>query len=463
MTADHIAAAGAWMLSFMYIYYGGIPMHGRNNISVGKNGNLYLGKVDLATLAEKYGTPLYVMDEDYMRDKCAQYLNAFKSRYEDVEVLFASKAFLMKAMAALIKQEGLSIDVVSGSELACALSAGMSADRIHFHGNNKSPDEIKAGLVAGIGRFIVDNFDELELLDRTAAGMGKTASIMLRIAPGVEAHTHKYIQTGQTDSKFGLGIADGRADRAVDMALSMKNVKLEGFHCHIGSQIFDIEAYKLAAEKMIAFAAKTAKRTGFVYKELNLGGGLGVRYTEKDEPSNVDSLAEAICSTVKKESKKHGLPLPKLMVEPGRSIVGEAGITLYTIGAIKDIPGIRTYASVDGGMTDNPRVALYQAEYDAIVVNKAGKKPEKLYSIAGNACESGDMLIWDISLPQLQSGDTLAVLTTGAYNYIMSSHYNMHPKPPVVFVKGKKAQLVARRETYMDIMKPQLLPKRFRK
>lgn len=437
-------------------------MHGRSNISVGKNGNLFLGKVDLAGLARKFGTPLYVMDEDDMRDRCRQYLKAFRSRYEDVEVLFASKSFLMRAMVALVRQEGLSIDVVSGSELACALSAGMSPERIHFHGNNKGASEIEAGLKAGIGRFIVDNLDELELLDRISRSMGKVAGIMLRLAPGVEAHTHKYIQTGQTDSKFGLGISDGRADRAVDLALSMKNVKLEGFHCHIGSQIFDIAAYKLAAEKMIAFAAATANRTGFVYKELNLGGGLGVRYTEKDSPASVEDLAEVICTTVKKESKGNGLPLPKLMVEPGRSIVGEAGVTLYTVGAIKDIPGVRTYASVDGGMTDNPRVALYQAEYDAIVANKAGEEPSRLYSIAGNACESGDMLIWNIRLPELESGDTLAVLTTGAYNYIMSSHYNMHPKPPVAFVRGGHAQLVARRETYKDIMRPQLLPKRFR-
>ncbi|HOG52325.1 MAG TPA: diaminopimelate decarboxylase, partial [Bacillota bacterium] len=316
---------------------------------------------------------------------------------------------------------------------------------------------------AGIGRFIVDNFDELELLDRLAGEAGKKAHIMLRLAPGVEAHTHKYIQTGQTDSKFGLAIADGRADAALDLALSLKNVKLHGFHCHIGSQIFDIEAYRLAAEKMVGFAASAQKRTGFLCEELNLGGGLGVRYTEKDSPRSIDELAEVICSAVKSESKRHGLKLPKLMVEPGRSIVGEAGLTLYTIGAIKDVPGIRTYASVDGGMTDNPRVALYQAEYDAIVANKARQKATRLYTIAGNACESGDMLIWDIKLPELEAGDLLAVLTTGAYNYSMSSHYNMHAKPPVVFVRGGRAQVVVRGETYKDIMRPQLLPERFRK
>ena len=437
-------------------------MHKRDNLRSGRDGHLKLNKVDLVGLAEKYGTPLYVMDEDYMRSQCRRYLEAFKSRYENSEVLFASKAFLMKAMAALVRQEGLSIDVVSGSELALALASGMKPENIHFHGNNKSAEEIAQGLRAGIGRFIVDNFDELDLMDGLAAKAGVKAHIMLRLAPGVEAHTHKYIQTGQTDSKFGLGISDGRADKAVDMALSKKNVVLHGFHCHIGSQIFDIEAYRLAVQKMVAFAAATQKRTGFACEELNLGGGLGVRYTEKDEPSTIEQLADVICSTVKAETAKHQMPLPKLMVEPGRSIVGEAGITLYTVGAIKNIPGVRTYASVDGGMTDNPRVALYQAEYDAIVANKANKKPSKLYSIAGNACESGDMLIWNINLPELEAGDTLAVLTTGAYNYIMSSHYNMHPKPPVVFVRGGRAQLVARRETYADIMRPQLMPKRFK-
>ena len=437
-------------------------MHRRDNLRSGRDGHLKLNKVDLVALAGKYGTPLYVMDEDYMRSQCRRYLEAFKSRYENTEVLFASKAFLMKAMAALVRQEGLSIDVVSGSELALALSSGMKPENIHFHGNNKSAEEITQGLKAGIGRFIVDNFDELDLMDGLAGKAGVKAHIMLRLAPGVEAHTHKYIQTGQTDSKFGLGIADGRADEALDMALSKKNIALHGFHCHIGSQIFDIEAYRLAVQKMVAFAAQAKKRTGFVMKELNLGGGLGVRYTEKDEPSSIEQLAEVITSTVKAEVAKHKMPLPKLMVEPGRSIVGEAGITLYTVGAIKEIPGIRTYASVDGGMTDNPRVALYQAEYDAIVANKANRKPSKLYSIAGNACESGDMLIWNINLPELEAGDTLAVLTTGAYNYIMSSHYNMHPKPPVVFVRGGRAQLVARRETYADIMRPQLMPKRFK-
>jgi len=456
-----LAGTHPGMLSFQYIYVeGGILMHGRSNVKAGRNGSLKLGKVSLTKLAAKFGTPLYIMDEDYMRGQCREYLRAFRSRIAGTEVLYASKAFLTRAMAALVRQEGLSIDVVSGNELECALSAGFDPKNVHFHGNNKTPSEIRKGLDVGIGRFIVDNFDELQLIDDTAAALGKKADILLRLAPGVEAHTHKYIQTGQTDSKFGLGIADGRADKAVDMALGLRNIKLHGFHCHIGSQIFDIDAYKLAAESMIGFAAEVKKRTGFVYKELNLGGGLGVRYVEKDKPKSIDQLAELICSTVEAESKKHGLKVPKLMVEPGRSIVGEAGVTLYTIGAIKEIPGIRTYASVDGGMTDNPRVALYQAEYDAIVANKAKDKPERLYTIAGNACESGDMLIWDIKLPELKAGDLLAVLTTGAYNYSMSSHYNMHAKPPVVFVRGGRAQLVVRGETAKDIMKPQLLPKR---
>ncbi len=297
-------------------------MHGRANIKAGRDGSLKLGKVSLVKLAAKYGTPLYVMDEDYMRGQCREYLRAFRSRIAGTEVLFASKAFLTRAMAALVRQEGLSIDVVSGNELECALSAGFDPGNVHFHGNNKTPSEIRRGLEVGIGRFIVDNFDELELIAGTASALGKKADIMLRLAPGVEAHTHKYIQTGQTDSKFGLGIADGRADRAVDMALGLPDVRLHGLHCHIGSQIFDIEAYKLAAENMIAFAASVKERTGFVYEELNLGGGLGVRYVEKDRPSSIDQLAELVCSTVVSESKKHGLKVPKLMVEPGRSIVG---------------------------------------------------------------------------------------------------------------------------------------------
>lgn len=437
-------------------------MHGRNNIRAGRDGSLRLGKVDLPGLAARYGTPLYVMDEDFMRARCMEYLRAFRSRIENTEVLYASKAFMTLAMAALVRQEGLSIDVVSGNELICAMSSGFTPDKIHFHGNNKTPSEIKQGVDASIGRFVVDNFDELELLDRTAKQAGKVADILLRLAPGVEAHTHKYIQTGQTDSKFGLAIADGRADQATDMALKCANVRLRGFHCHIGSQIFDITAYRLAAEKMVAFAASVHKRTGFMYEELNLGGGLGVRYKEKDAPASIDQLAELICSTVRAESQRQGMPLPKLMVEPGRSIVGEAGVTLYTVGSIKQIPGVRTYASVDGGMTDNPRVALYQAEYDAIVANKAKAKPDRLYSIAGNACESGDMLIWDIKLPELEAGDVLAVLTTGAYNYSMASHYNMHAKPPIVFVRGGRAQVVVRGETWKDIMGPQLLPKRLK-
>jgi diaminopimelate decarboxylase len=434
-------------------------MHKRDNLRSGRGGHLKLNKVDLVGLAQKYGTPLYVMDEDYMRSQCRRYLEAFRSRYENTEVLFASKAFLMKTMAALVRQEGLSIDVVSGSELALALSSGMKPENIHFHGNNKSAEEIAQGLKAGIGRFIVDNFDELDLMDELAGKAGAKADIMLRLAPGVEAHTHKYIQTGQTDSKFGLGIADGRADKALDMALTKKNIVLHGFHCHIGSQIFDIEAYRLAAEKMVAFAAATRKRTGFVMKELNLGGGLGVRYTEKDEPSTIEQLAEVICSTVKAEAAKHKMPLPKLMVEPGRSIVGEAGITLYTVGAIKDIPGVRTYVCVDGGMGDNIRPAIYDAKYEALLANRAGAPNLKKVTVAGKYCESGDILIRDIEMPEIKSGDVLAIPVCGAYCIPMSSNYNMVPHPAIVMVNEGKARLIRRRQKYTDLMKYDVMGK----
>ncbi len=430
------------------------------NTTINKKNHLEAAGTDLVELAGVFGTPLYVMDEGLIRKNCAAYRDGFKAEYPKSEVVFAGKAFLNKAMCCLIQEEGLSLDVASGGEMYTALKVDFPPEKIYFHGNNKTPEEIKMALEAGVGRIIVDSLDELDLLNSIAKKMNLTAAIYLRVKPGVEAHTHEYIQTGQLDSKFGLGLSDGQALAFVKKTHHLKNVALKGIHCHIGSQVFDLKPFSLAASLMMDFIKEIKDSIGVTLGELDLGGGFGIRYTEDDNPPLLKDYLSLVARTVKKKAAEHGLPLPKLLVEPGRSIVGEAGITLYTVGTVKNLPGIRKYVAVDGGMMDNLRPALYQAKYTAVVANKAGDPPAEVVTIAGKACESGDILIKDIALPSLQRGDIVAVLSTGAYHYSMANNYNRFGRPAVVFISGGRPELVVKRESYEDIVQNDLIPLR---
>ena len=435
-----------------------MKLHG--TMKINNRGHLTIGGCDTVELARRFGTPLYVMDEQHIRDICREYDRSFPAKYPNTEVIYASKAFMTMAMAVIIGQEKLGLDVVSGGELYTALKTGFPPERIYFHGNNKSPEEIKMALEAGIGRFVVDNFYELDILNNLAGQAGRKAAILLRIQPGVEAHTHKYIKTGQIDSKFGMAIATGQALKIIKAAVSADHVNLMGLHCHIGSQIFGIDSFRHTAGVMMEFIRHVKNETGTEIAELNLGGGFGIYYDEGDEPAPVSEFAETIMRTVAEYSCKMGVSAPKIIIEPGRAIVGTAGTTLYTIGSIKKIPGIRTYVAVDGGMTDNPRHALYQARYEAMIANKANAPDKEIVSITGKCCESGDMLIWDICLPEMASGDILVVSSTGAYNYSMSSNYNRLPRPAVVLVKDGQADVIVARETYDDLVRNDIIPAR---
>lgn len=394
-------------------------------------GHLEIGGCDSVALASEFGTPLYVLDEADFRQNCREYYNSFTVKY-GAQVIYACKTLLNLAVCRMVDEEGLGLDVVSGGELFTALAAGFPSERIYFHGNNKSPAELSMALEADLKRIVVDNTCELELLNRLALAAGKKAAVILRVTPGVEAHTHEYIKTGQIDSKFGLVIENGQALAGVKRALDMGGIVLKGLHCHIGSQIFELSSYAHTADIMMSFINQVYEKTGVFMEELDLGGGLGVYYTEGDQPRPIREYAEVVVNAVHTRALDFSLPVSKIIVEPGRSISGTAGSTLYTIGAIKEIPGIRKYIAVDGGMGDNPRPALYQSRYEACIANKAGDTPAESVSVAGKCCESGDMLIWDIRLPAAAPGDILAVSCTGAYNYAMSMNYNRLPRPAMV-------------------------------
>ncbi len=434
-------------------------LHGTSRIN--EKGHLEIGGLDTTDLVSRYGTPLYVYDETMIRQTIREYKQAFATAGLRHQIAFASKAFCCLAMCRLIDEEGLALDVVSSGELVTALEAGFPAERIHFHGNNKTPFEIEQALNAGIGEYVVDNFHELRLLGAMASEKGMTANILLRLTPGVEAHTHEYISTGQEDSKFGFDMTSDMAERAVRAALNTEGVRLIGLHSHIGSQIFETEGFAVAVEIVSKFYGECVRNFGaeHLYK-LNVGGGFGIRYTEKDTPLPASHYVEAIASAVQGAFDQLGLAYPEIVIEPGRSIVGAAGTTLYTIGSTKDIPGVRKYVSVNGGMTDNPRPALYQAQYEAMLANRASEASEEIVSIAGKACESGDMLIWDVALPKVQADDILAVSCTGAYGYSMASNYNRIARPAVVFVQNGQADLVIRRESDRDLLSHDLIPAR---
>lgn len=414
-------------------------------------------------LAREFGTPLYVLDEQFLRDNCRQYRRAFMERYDKALVIYASKALATTAVFRIIEEEGLGLDVVSGGEIFTALEAGFPMEKVYFHGNNKSPQELRLALEVGVGRIVVDNLYEMELLNVIALEMGKKADILIRITPGIEAHTHDYIRTGQIDSKFGLVLSNGQAMEGVKKALTLPGLNFLGVHCHIGSQIFELESYQHAAEVMMDFIRQIKDETDVTVQELNLGGGFGIYYAAGDRPASVEAYAYMVMEAVHRKAEELRLPVPLVIVEPGRSIVGPAGITLYTVGAIKEIPGVRKYVAVDGGMGDNPRPALYQARYEAMLANKAAERPVELVSIAGKCCESGDMLIWDITLPPVEPGDILAVACTGAYNYSMASNYNRLPRPAMVLVKDGQADLIVRRESYEDLVRNDVIPPRLQK
>lgn len=427
-------------------------------LSANENNHLVIGGCDTTELAKTYGTPLYVMDEAEIIKNCKLYQESL-NRYYDGNglVLYASKAFSCVYMCKLMNRLGMGLDVVSGGELYTALTAGFDMKRVYFHGNNKTDSELEMAVEHHVGTVVVDNVDELERLNRIASQKNATVRIMFRIKPGIDAHTHSFIQTGQIDSKFGVALENGEAFEAYRRALDYPHLKVVGVHCHIGSQIFDLEPFQLAAKVMMNFIGDLHEKLHIEIEELNLGGGYGIKYTEEDTPINYDAYIRAVSEVVKDTARARGVKQPKIMMEPGRSIVAPAGITLYTVGGVKEIQNVRTYVSVDGGMIDNPRYILYESEYDAVLANKATAPREKTVTIAGKCCESGDLLIKDIKMPQISVGDTLAVLATGAYNYSMASHYNRIPNPPVIMVKDGIAKEVVRRERYEDVLRNDVL------
>ncbi len=422
-----------------------------------ENNNLTIGGVNTVALAKEYGTPLYVLDENTIRNNCKAYVSSMEKHYGgNGRILFASKAMCISELCRIVNSENLGLDVVSGGEMYTACKSGFPMDKVYFHGNNKTVDEIKMALDFGVGRFVVDNENELETISRLAKERNITANVIFRIKPGIDAHTHDFVRTGQIDSKFGVALETGEAIEIIKKALETDNINYCGVHCHIASQVFEAQPFCEAAEVMMNFIKEIKDTCGVETDELNLGGGFGVAYTDKDSPIEYDKYMEAVSDIIHKKAEELGVLLPFILMEPGRSIVADAGITLYTIGNVKEIPNIRTYVSVDGGMADNPRYIMYQAEYTFTVANKASEEKTETVTIAGKCCESGDLLGEHIKLQKASAGDILAVLTTGAYNYSMASHYNRIPNPAVVMVRDGVSRVVVKRESYDDIIKNDL-------
>lgn len=423
-------------------------------LNVNEKGHLEIGGCDTIDLAEKYGTPLYVVDENEIRKNCRAFVKSIEDNYNGHgTVAYASKAFSCMEMYRICKQENMSIDTVSAGEIYTALKAGFPAERIFFHGNNKTLDEIEFALDNNVGRIVVDNLTELEKIEKAAKKRNITAKIMFRIKPGIDAHTHSFIRTGQIDSKFGLALENGEAMVGVKRALALKNVELCGLHCHIGSQIFDISPFELAAEVMMDFIAKIKEEIGAEIKELNLGGGFGIKYTEEDKPAPYSDYMNRVAAVIKKKAEEHSMELPFIIIEPGRSIAGAAGITLYTVGAVKEIENVRTYVSIDGGMTDNPRYILYQSTYEILCANKANEPKTEKITLAGKCCESGDLIQENAMIQKVVPGDTIAVLSTGAYNYSMASNYNRIGRPAVVMTNNGESRIIVKRESFEDLVR----------
>ncbi len=428
-----------------------------NNISILENGHLAFGNADVVDLAEKYGTPLYLIDENKIRSNCRNYKNAVEKYFgADSLPLYASKSLCYKDIYRIINSEGLGVDVVSGGELYTALSAGFPSNKIYFHGNNKTFDEIKYALDSKIGGFIVDNFEELEFINTECKKRGIKQSILLRISPGIDPHTHRAVVTGNVDSKFGVPIETGQALEFVKAAIACDNLELEGIHCHIGSQIFDKFPFTDAAAQMLDFALQVKEATGVIFKKINLGGGIGVRYVEDDPEFDIDDIMCQIKNELDKLVEEKGLYRPIFLFEMGRYICGDAGMTLYKVGSVKTINGYKSYVCIDGGMTDNPRYALYGSHYTVYNANNASAQRDFIADVAGRCCESGDLIGEDMQLQNFESGDILAVAVTGAYNYSMSSNYNRLPKPAMVSINNGEDRLVIKRETYADLIKNEI-------
>jgi len=418
-------------------------------------GHLQVGGCDVAELVAGYGSPLVIYEEESIRDQCRRYLTAFREHTDDFEVIYASKAFSSVAVDQLVLEEGLSIDVSSGGEYHVAEVAGFPAERIFFHGNNKTREELEYALARGVGFIVVDSFQELDLLEELVAARGGSQRILLRITPGVEAHTHSYIETGQVDSKFGFGLLEGVALEAIRRALAAPHLDLVGVHAHIGSQVFLLEPFRKAIEILVRLIGQAHASLGFDCRYLNIGGGLGIRYTEADAPSSIADYVTVKVEGVREEMAAMGLPMPRVLIEPGRSIVGKAGITAYRVGTIKEIPGVRTYVSVDGGMSDNIRPMLYDARYEVMLANKAEAPADTTVTVAGKHCESGDILIRDAVIARPEPGDVLVMPATGAYCYAMASNYNGSLRPAVILVNEGRARVIIERESYADLVAKQ--------
>lgn len=442
-------------------------MNERETLKINGSGHLEIGGADAVDLAKEFGTPLYVFDEAHIRNMMRVYKKTIDDEYNgNGLVLYASKAFSCLAVYAIANEENIGVDVVSGGELYTALKAGFPANKIYMHGNNKLLRELEYAVENGIGSIVVDSYSEADILDGIASKRGIKQNVLIRTNPGVEAHTHAFVQTARTDSKFGFSINDGAAEDMTRHVLTKKNLVLKGYHCHIGSQIFEKQSFVLAAEKVMDFIAKMKKSLGFETAELNIGGGFGVWYTDEDPKLKLRDYADylkALIGAVKAKAEEHGLNKPYLLIEPGRSIVGEAGVTLYTVGAIKDIPGIKKYVAIDGGMFDNPRYALYQSKYTVLLADRADEKCTERVTIAGKCCESGDLIAVDVPLPDAKTGNVLAVLTTGAYNYSMASNYNRNFIPAAVLVKDGKAEYIVKPQTYEDLVRNDVIPERLKK
>ncbi len=425
-----------------------------DNVNINAEGHLTFAGHDTVALAEKHGTPLYLLDEKKVRERCRTYINAMREAFGgDSKPLFASKSLSFRRIYEIMAEEGMGTDIVSPGELYTAKTAGFPMENAYFHGNNKTDEDIAFAIDSSIGYFVCDNIEELRAIDRESAARGVIQKILLRITPGIDPHTLAKINTGRVDSKFGAAIETGQAQKIVGQALSLPSIRLCGFHCHIGSQIFEVEPFLDAAKIMLTFAAEMRDVYGFVTEKINLGGGMGVRYLpEHPEIDYAKNIAE-IGNAVRETCAELGIKRPDILMEPGRSIVADAGMTLYTAGTLKEITGFRTYVSVDGGMADNPRYALYEAPYTVMLANRATEECDTVCTVAGRCCESGDLIQEGVALPRPRRGDTVAVLTTGAYNFSMASNYNRLPRPPIVMLDGERDYVAVRRESFEDLMR----------
>ena len=418
---------------------------------VNPQGQLVIGGCNTLDLASEYGTPVYIFDERTLRAKCRSFVGEFQKRHAATQVAYACKAYINPALARIFQEEGLALDVVSGGEFAIARSVDFPLDKVYFHGNNKSPEELSEAVEHGIGYVVVDSFHEIELLNGIASAAGKTQDILIRVSPGVDPHTHVYTTTGILDSKFGFSIQTGHAADAVRQALAASNLSLRGLHFHLGSPIFELEPYAIATDFVLRFAAQF-REEGLDLQEFSPGGGFAIAYTRDQKPPEIAEYAETITATMAATCEELGMATPRLIIEPGRAIIGPAGVALYRVGAIKEIPGVRKYVSVDGGMGDNIRPALYQAVYEVVAAGKADQSAVEKVTIAGKYCESGDLLASDIMLPKMEAGDLIAIPAAGAYCPSMASNYNLNPRPPMVLVNDGQSRLIRRRESYQDLM-----------